>query len=253
MTTTARPTRLPAALAALFLTAFVLLPGAFTDPAGLRRALPAAFVGFWRAGRPDLPPALRELVDAWARYHLVKAACAAGLLAALTVLAARLRTAYLASGRRRTAAAGLLAAAPALGALAALLANVQGAIAPLSSLLSALPADRSGELATAVGQLEQELADGRGPAAGALTADFARYHLVIALAAALLTLLLLLAGARTWRSRRTAPDRRARRLATATTAACALLAAACAVLAAANTGVAADPAPALLAFFRGGW
>ncbi|MFF3174976.1 hypothetical protein ACFVQ0_20415 [Streptomyces sp. NPDC057900] len=263
------------ALAAVLVPAFVLAPGpvaARLSGGGYGRReledrLSDSFVDYWVAGERSFPPGLRGVVDYWSRYHLVKAVIAALLLAVLVALGVLLRKAYLEAGGlttgRRAALASAGAAVTALGlfALAMVMANVQGAVAPFSSLMSMLPVHRShGELAETLGQIRQGLAaypdGGQGPPPlKVMVDDFGRYHAVLAVAAAAVALSAAAISAVSWRrfAAAAASDRRTRRLYRSSGLCWALLAAAVAVIAAANTATTADPAPALLAFFEGGW
>ncbi|MCP9962555.1 hypothetical protein LUX05_16425 [Streptomyces somaliensis] len=118
-----------------------------------------------------------------------------------------------------------------------------------------------GGLADTLDQVRHHLADRPGtggrtpPAVGVMVGDFARYHLVAAVAA--LTAAVVLGGLSAVSWRRFAgtgrSDRRTRRVFGSFGLLWALSSAAYAVVAVANVSVAADPAPALLAFFEGGW
>lgn len=293
MTTTSRPAgtrgrlrpagaggRTPAVLAALavaLVPAFVLLPGplaastsggGFGDRDRLVDSLSASFVDYWGSGDRDLSPGLEGMVRYWLHYHVVKAVVAAALLAVLAALGVLLRRAFLRAGGlgvgRRAALATAVVVVTALGlaSSAAVLANVQGAMAPLSSLLSMLPVrSPHGELADALDQVRQHLAD--RPDAGARTppavevmvGDFARYHLVTAVTALTATVVLIGLSVVSWRrfAGTETSDRRTRRVFGSFGLLWALSSSAFAVVAAANASVAADPAPALLAFFEGGW
>ncbi|MFD7427346.1 hypothetical protein ACFV6Z_09855 [Streptomyces sp. NPDC059818] len=297
MSTTSRSTRTPgtsagaaavparavtalAALAALAVAlglAFVLAPGpvagsmpggGYGGRRGLDARLSAYFVDYWRSGERSFPPALRGVVDYWSRYHVVKAVVAAVLLAVLIALGALLWKAFLRGGaltagsRAALASAGVVVTALALFSLALAVANIQGAVAPFSSLMSMLPVHAShGELADVLDRIRQQLAG--YPDAGGATApplrvmvsDFGRYHAVVAVAATVVALALAALSALSWRrfAGTAASDRRTRRVLRSAGLLSALSAAAVLVIAAANTATTADPAPALLAFFEGGW
>ncbi|ADG79546.1 Integral membrane protein OS=Tsukamurella paurometabola (strain ATCC 8368 / DSM / CCUG 35730/ CIP 100753 / JCM 10117 / KCTC 9821 / NBRC 16120 / NCIMB 702349/ NCTC 13040) OX=521096 GN=Tpau_2948 PE=4 SV=1 [Tsukamurella paurometabola] len=183
-----------------------------------RREFPPYIMG----GRADLTAGLRSLVDDWTRYHLIKVVFAV-LLVALAL--------YL--GHRA------LALIPAV----ALIANVQGAVAPLSSAFSLVGdrfAETDGELAAALGTMRGQLAGGEcSPAVGALVDDFTWYHLVLAVMAGALTIVMLAYGVVDGRRNR-------RRWAGATLAG----AAAAAVVTAANISTALQPVPGLLGFVQ---
>ncbi|MEU7867812.1 hypothetical protein [Dactylosporangium sp. NPDC049140] len=235
------------ALALALVAAFVFAPGPLAavgpghglgDPQRLGTALRGAFAGSWSAGRRS--PELARVVDYWLRYHLVKAVIAALLLAALVAIALRLR---------HWAAASVVAGAGLL-ALATVMANVQGAIAPFSSLLPMLlegPDAEHGVLA----QVRRELAAGGTgrPLLRSMVGDFARYHEAMAVIAALVAIGLVTVSVVLWR--RFAATRAA--VSAALGAVTALASLAALVIVVANTSTANDPAPALAALFDGGW
>ena len=254
-----RPASAPAwALAALAATAlaliaaFVLAPAplaAATGPHGdfgseraLSNAFGKAFVGYWNSGDPHFPAGLQSIVDYWFRYHVVKAAAASALLAVLVVISVLLRR-----------PAGALVAVLALFAAALAMANVQGALAPFSSLLSMLPTGAPhGDLATAVAQIREHLAHypNQGgqpaPAVKVMVDDFGAYHAVVAVAASLIAVILIALSVLSWKHR-------AQRGMIWFGIVFTLSSLAVLVIAAANIATTADPAPALLAFFQGSW
>ncbi|ROQ69303.1 hypothetical protein EDD93_3801 [Streptomyces sp. 840.1] len=265
------------ALAVALGTAFVLAPapvagslsgGGYDGRRGLEDHLSASFADYWAAGERGFPPGLRHAVDYWSRYHLVKAVVAAVLLAVLLALGVLLRKAYLRAGgltagrRAALASAGAVVTALALFSLALVMANVQGTLAPFSSLLSMLPLHAPhGELAGTIAGITEQLAgypDAGGatsPPVEVMVSDFGRYHAVQAAAATAVALTAAAMSAVSWRrfAAAAARDRWTRRVLRSSGLLRALLAAAVAVIAVANTATAADPAPALLAFFEGGW
>lgn len=223
MTSSRQLTVLGAALVAAVVLApsllATLLVGDFSGVGALRDGLPSAFAEHWRLGDGTLGGALGRSADYWAAFHLVKAVAAALLLA---VLVTKLR-----QRRRRppAATAGLVL----LTALAVVLVicNVQGAVAPVSSLLSMLPADA---VAAA--------ADARGTDAfDALVHDFAVYHAAVALLAGGTTVVLAVMAVRAWRRRR-------RPMAVVALSGALLLG----VVALANVSTTMDPEPALVGF-----
>ncbi|GAA3288724.1 hypothetical protein GCM10020218_055330 [Dactylosporangium vinaceum] len=234
------------ALTAALIAAFVLAPGpvaalgtdsGFADHSRFTAALREAFAGYWQTGRRG--PQLDRLVEFWLRYHVVKGALAALVLAVLVPLGLRL-----ARHRGKAALAGL-AAVTGLGllALVTVAANVQGALVPLSSLLPMV-----------IGS--EPLAGAPEPAVlGALVADFGRYHEVMAVIAAVLAIVLVTAAILLWRrfAATDAAERRTRRLLGALGTVTALTALAVLLVVVANATTAADPGPALRAFFDGGW
>ncbi|MFC0039663.1 hypothetical protein [Actinomadura rayongensis] len=253
---------LPGGLAAALVVAFVVAPrwlagGEFGGQSDLAAALREAFTGYWDAGGRNLPPDLQRVVDYWFRYHVAKGLIAALLLVVLVALGRVIWTAFRradGTGRRTALAAtgvsvGLLAAV----ALVAVLANVQGAAAPFSSLLPMLTGGHDAGLAGALAQIRGQLAgapDGRTPPLDAMVGDFARYHLVMAVLAAVVAVVLLAVGVVLARAFARSRGRRGHGVAGGLAV---LGAVAFAVVAVANTGTAAHPAPALLAFFQGGW
>lgn len=240
--------------------------GGFSGQSALSAALRPAFVEYWRSGDKALTPRLAHIVDYWFRYHVVKAVIGALLLTVLLLLAARLRTWFVRPGdltagkRAAVASGGVLVLASALFALLVVMANIQGAVAPLSSTLSILPlGNPGGELGTAVDQVRQNLSGyskaGSHPlAVTVMVDDFGRYHAVLAYIAAAVIVGLVVLSLASWKQYRrdAASDRRARRLSATFGALTALLSAAILVVMIANIGTAEDPAPALLGFFQGG-
>ncbi|WP_418060283.1 hypothetical protein [Pimelobacter simplex] len=200
-----------------------LVVGDFSSVGALRDGLPGAFAEHWRLGDGTLGHALSRSADYWATFHVVKAVAAALLLA---VVVSALRR-----GRRRppVATAGLVLLAAA--AVVLVIANVQGAIAPVSSLLSMLPADAV-----------SAAADARGTTAfDGLVHDFAVYHAVVAVLAGATAVVLVVMGVRSWR-------RRGRPTAVVALSAAVLLG----VVALANTTTTMDPEPALVGFLDAG-
>ncbi|BCY11844.1 hypothetical protein [Actinoplanes sp. L3-i22] len=175
--------RIPAALtalAAILIAAFVVAPGALAGslPGGLGAALRESFEEYWRA---DQQAHLQTVVDYWFRYHIAKGAIAALLLGVLIPLGVLITRAFVRSGGPARAFAGVSVGLLALVALVAVMANLQGAIAPLSSLLPMLPGD-------ALAQVAPQLAAGAHPpaAVAVMVDDFARYHVAMAVIAAVL-------------------------------------------------------------------
>jgi hypothetical protein len=251
-----------AGLAAALVAAFVFAPdvlagGGYADGDRLGSAVRGAFVGYWQSGRRELSPDMQALVDYWFRFHLAKGAIAALLLVVLAALGLSLWRAFAREGRARFAAAGTGVAALALLALAAVMANAQGAVAPFASLLPMLvdrPAD--GPLADTLGQVRQRLGAGeRTPAADVMIRDFALYHEAMVVIAAAVAVALAAAGVLLWRrfAAMRSGGRRSRAVLGAFGGLTAALTLAAIALVVANTTVAADPAPALQALFLGGW
>ncbi|WP_379038823.1 hypothetical protein [Paractinoplanes deccanensis] len=247
------------AIAAALVVAFVVAPGPLAGVGGtgyagerqLSAALQESFVDYWRSGDRNLSPALREVVDYWFRYHVAKAVIAALLLAVLVVLGARLWSAFARAGRGRAVLAAGAAVVTGLGlfAVVVVMANVQGAAAPFASLLPMLQdSPATGGLGQALEQIRQELgtAGQDRPALATMISDFALYHWALAAAGAVVLAASVIAAVAAWKS----PTRRLPRSVGVLAAAWSLI---LAVVVAANISTAADPAPALLAFFQGGW
>ncbi len=240
---------LVAALAGLA-AAFVVAPGPLArlvsaggprGEADVVAVLVPAFEDYWRTGARALTPALDSLASYWSLFHVVKALCAGLLLVAVLALA---RRAWRGS---RPHLALLVAGVGGLGPLLLVMANVQGALAPVSSLFSMLPVTSPdpGPQGTVTELRAALLARGRSGAVGpapleVLLEDFARYHWIVAVLS-LLAALAVLAGAvvstRHTRSRRWVWR-----------GAAAVLASGFLVLAVANTTNALDPARGLLGY-----
>ena len=269
-----RATAILAALAAILAAAFVLAPrtlagngpgGGFVDQRSLVAAAGEAFIGYWSSGDEEFSPALGTLVDYWFRYHLAKAVIAAILLAVLVALGVRLWRAFLRAGdlgtvrRAAVAGAGVLVTTLAVVSSVLVMANLQGALAPFSSLVSMLPVgDTSGQLTDTVGEVRAHLAGSPtageqiAPALDVMVRDFSRFHAVMAVIAAVVAVVLISMSVVSWTMFRTrSPDRRARRLWGSFGVVSALLSLVVLVIGVANTTTAVDPVPALAAFFQG--
>jgi len=258
------------AVAVALAAAFVLLPRplasvlsghSYGDEQHLAGQVTAAFVQYWSVGQRALTPELAQLVAYWRWFHVVKAVSAIGLLAVLVVLATHLWKAYARTGPHASvwpaATGGVVGAALSVVAFALALANVQGALAPFSSLTSMLPiGSADGALETTVGQVKEELAHYPSGSSGALEMmvdDLARYHVVVAVVSASVAVVLIVLTISSWRtSARTArADRRTRPLFASLGVAAVLVTALVVVLAVANATSAAHSPTALLNFFDG--
>jgi len=238
------------------------------DQGHLAAAFRTALVAYWRSGDRNYLPALQRVVDYWFRFHLFKGGIAALLLIVLVALAVLLwRTTMRADAlgmRSRVALASAGTAVPllALFALAVVMANIQGAVAPFASLLPLLMDDKlDPSLAGTLVQARQQLTDSHRtsgytpPALDAMVSDFTRYHVEMAVAAAVVAVALLSLTVVFWRSfaRVGSANRRTRRVLGWFGVFSALSSLIMVVILVANTSVAADPAPALLALFNGGY
>jgi hypothetical protein len=265
------PTRRRLALplvAALLTVAVFLLPfrlaalgpgGGFASQRALGGAVASGLVRFWSQGSRELPAELAATVDFWARFHVIKALLATALLVVLVLLAPLVleRFARAATIPRRLLAllvAGLHASVAVL-ALLIVVANLQGAIAPLASVLGLAPVARpGGALGSTTAEVRRTLTAGADtPALDTLLSGFTTYHVAMAWLGAAVTLALLAAAVVGRRRAAASRAERARRsLVLLTVVATVALAGFFGVVTAANISTAAHPAPALLAFFEGG-
>ncbi|MEO5610028.1 MAG: hypothetical protein ABIQ61_02785 [Ornithinibacter sp.] len=277
MTTTApaltgptRPHHLGALTAATALlgTLVVLVPfplasamsgGRYGDLDALRAGVTNGFVQLWTTGDGQLDE-LSATADFWAHFHIVKAALSTVLLVVLCTLLARAWRASTDAGSRGRrwglAALGLSASGLAVVSLLVVVANLQGAVAPLSSVLGVLSfAEPSGPLEPVLEQARQVVRSGAStPAAEVLRADFVRYHTVMAVLGTAVTLALIGGAVALWRRHReTARTQQSwRRLLAAGSTGMLLLAVAFALVTAANISTATHPSVALLGFLAGG-
>ena len=225
----------------------------------------AGVVGYWFSGDRNLSPDLQRVVDYWFRFHLVKGGTAALLLLVLCALTVLLWRTFLRAdglgtvGRAVLASAGGAVSMLALFALAVVVANVQGAMAPFASLLPLLMEDPTDAgLAGPLAEARQQLTDTHRsggftpPALDAMVSDFAWYHAALALQAAVVLVGLVGLSVMMWR-RFARAGRPARLVWGWFGAFSALSSLMMAVILVANAGTAMDPAPALLALFNGGF
>lgn len=245
-----------AVIAAPFRLASAWPGGGYADRAELAAAVRSGFLDLWASGRAGVSPELARAVEFWLRFHLAKAALAGVLLAVLVVLARRVWGAA-APVRRRVArwAGAAVWSAVAVLALLVAVANIQGVVAPLSSVLGLLPLRApDAELASTVRTAREALAAGaRTPATDLLLRDFTSYHVVMAMLGALVVFALVTIFMRL-RDVRLHPvaGTPVRTLGTGAAATLlVLLAAFFALVAAANAATAAKPVPALIGFLAG--
>lgn len=266
MRLSAAPLRLLSPLAVVLIIAFAAAPpllagsaptgGSFSEQT-LIEAVHREFVQYWATGVREFPSGLDGLVEYWFRFHLIKGAIAAILLAVLAALGVRLWKAFLrAADHSAVRRAGLVSAGVAVttlgfASLVALIANIQGAMAPFASLLPMLTLGTPDE--ALAGTLDEIRTGQTTPALDAMISDFARYHAAMAVIAAITAVAFTAISVLLWkRFRATAPTaRRPRRLLRSFGMLTALTALALIVVAVANTTTAVDPVPALLAFFNG--
>ncbi len=259
-----------AILAVLLAVGFVLAPRALTGTGpthghSLSAAASQAFTAYWQSGRRPYPPALADLVAYWRRYHLAKAGFAVSLTIALCWLAHILWRSLLQAGRlrRATATAAVISAstvtALAFGSVLIVMATIQGALAPFSSLVSLLPVGHGDPaLAESAAQIQRDLAQyqalPRTPATlGAIIDDFQRYHAVLAAQAAILAVVLIGLSMLMWRRAPTAARAvpRAKPLLRLLATAFALLTVVVVIVGVANASTALNPDPALRLVFGG--
>ncbi|WP_331771267.1 hypothetical protein OG948_47525 (plasmid) [Embleya sp. NBC_00888] len=272
-----RPLALLTTLAAALVAALFVVPGRLAasgsgggslDEDELADAFRKAFVEYWNAGERDFSPGMERVVDYWFRFHVAKAVIAAILLIVLVALGTLVVKAFRkagdlgAGGRTAFVAAGVLVTLCALFASVTVPANIQGAVAPFASLLSMLPTGAAdGELAGVLGQVRQHLAAPAGtaertpPQLDMMIGDFARYHVAMAVIAAVVALVLIGVSVAAWRrfAGTKSADRRTRHLSVWFGVLAALSALVLIVVGVANTSTAMDSRPALAAFFDGGW
>jgi hypothetical protein len=240
----------------------------FADQRNLINAVSNAFDQYWKSGGGDFTPDMERVVDYWFRFHLAKALIAAALLIVLIALGVLLWKAYLRVGGMGTgqrvflASAGVLVTMLGVLSLLMFMANVQGTIAPLTSLLTMLPVSaHSGKLAGTLDQVREQLADypsagsGTSPALEVMISDNALYHVAVAVMAAILVVVFIGVIVVLWRrlARTGSSDRRTRRVLGSFGVLTAMSTLAMIVLTVANVSVAADPAQGLLGFFNGGY
>jgi hypothetical protein len=243
--------------------------GGYANQRNLVDAVGDGFVEYWHSGDRRLSPDMQQLVDYWFRFHVAKAAIATLLLLVLTALGILLWQAYARAGgpgtarRAALASAGTCVAALALLSLLVVMANVQGAAAPFTSLLSMLPVGTPGHgaLADTLDQVRQSLTDASHPggtstppALATMISDNSRYHATLAVIAGVVAALLVGVSVSLWRrfARTARWQRWTRRVLGSFGALSAVSSPVLAVLAVANTATATDSARGLLIFFNGG-
>lgn len=245
----------------ILIAAFILAPpflagDGYGTAFGNQPLIDAATSGFdeyWRSGHRDPPAALQDVVDYWFRYHLIKAIVAAALLVALVLLGRslirRLRSPdeQANPSRRRLWAAGAgVTGLLGVGSVIALAANIQGVVAPLSSLLSLVPSDHAPPDRDA---LDDPASLATHPPLDAMVDDFARYHVAMAVMACLLTVAMAVMTVVWWRSLSPNTEGLQRRDRFIGLAAAVVMIGCLLVVTLANVGTAVAPAGALASFF----
>ncbi|GAA4606998.1 putative membrane protein [Actinoplanes octamycinicus] len=195
--------RLLLASGTTLVAAFVLAPAALLNNPDdvLRDSLGPALVAYWRAGTPQFPAALADLVDYWYRWHAIKVVISALMLTVFTLLAVALWRRHLHRATARYPAIG--ATVFAVLATGLLMLNIQATAVPVIALLSLLPDSTPGrDLDQALQQMRQALTEPAGsPALTALLGQAEHYHWIMAAMAATLTTATGLASALLWRRR----------------------------------------------------
>ncbi len=265
-----------AVVTVVLVAAFVAAPrvlagvggGGFAGRRDLVGALRESFIQYWRYDDRDLSPDLKRVVDYWFRYHLAKATIAAFLLIVLVALGVLVWKTFLRAGdlgtgtRAALASAGVVTTMLALASLTAVMANLQGMVAPFASLLPMLTAGATGaRLTGTLDQVRQQLAASTSagghapPALATMISDFGRYHVAMAVIASIVAAILIGISVVLWKGfvRAKPSGRRTRRVLGSFGVLSVLLTLTMIVIAVANTTTATDPAPALQAFFEGGW
>lgn len=253
------------ALIVLLTIAIAFLPGTLARVSAGATALTTgnlavtlgdAFSQWWSTGEAALTSEMQQVVQFWQVFHIVKATVAAGLLAVVLLAGAQLLQAYSGSVRRGRRAmivvVGILGAAWVPVILVILLANIQGAIAPLSSVMGLVPMGTPSE---AVLQVREQFANGTTtPVLTVLVDDFRSYHAAMvacsAIAAMVVIVAIAVAGYR--RSRLPREVAGLRRVLAALITALSLFGLFLVLIVILNMSTVDETAPALAAFFNGG-
>ncbi|MFD7705433.1 tat (twin-arginine translocation) pathway signal sequence [Streptomyces caelestis] len=256
-----------AALAGVILLAFFFVPGALArtsvSTANVSRSFRRGFVAYWQSGSQDFPPQLETTVAFWFRFHLVKAGVSALLLAVTVALGVVLWRYFRQrpggrSARLRRGLSCVPVGVLGLFALAALMANVQGAAAPFASLLPMLTTGGAdGELAATLTQVRQQAnahpSSGHSPVLAFMVREFAVYHAVLATMAGVITCVLAGTGIMLWNRSRASANGQPKHAAKTGAAVSALWATIALVIAFSNAVNAANSPQALARLFAGNW
>ena len=219
----------------------------WSGPVAFANSIRQGLIQDWSRGITDPGATASALADAavfWSWFHSVKAVLAVGALLSSATLAGvawrEMRSSTRPHRRITWLLASIAGSAVALGSSLLVIANIQGALAPLSSVLSFLPSTGSDpHLARAVTELRINV-EGTGTLAPMVVDDFARYHAVAAVLLGLAAFLAVMLGARLLRNREWIAG-----------GASVMVALGFAVLTFANSGTALHPGPALDSFLRG--
>jgi hypothetical protein len=248
------------AIAGILAVALVLLPttvarwltGTQLTVAALPGTVAAGFEQWVRSGRASSEP-LSQAVRYWEVFHVVKTIVAVALVSVVVPLVRQVWGAYArAQSIRRRTATWLVGASGALAVpvlVLVVMANVQGAVAPLSSVLNFLPMD-----GPAVAQVREDLATGRAtPPLATLVDDFRLYHAALVVAAVAAIVAAGVTTATLWmrRARIDPSERRLRRVLASGGMIVPVMLLFLGVVLLANVSSVADTRPALAAFFDG--
>lgn len=260
----ARRTPILCAVAAALLLAVAVLPGLVAEWTGRSAGVTVSGLpglvgrGFdrWVGSGAAQPAAdLAAAVRFWEVFHLVKAVAATALLVVLVLLQGRIWARHAATesrGRRiLLAVAGVVAALLTAVTILVAIANLQGAVAPLSSVLSFLPAATPTPAMATV--RDQVSAGAATPMLATLIGDFRTYHAVVVGGAALTLAGLAAAAVIIWiRWSRLPGDGRRRHILIGAELSVIAMAVFIGLVLLANLSTVADPAPALSSFYGAG-
>ena len=247
----------------LLVGAYFFLPGtvaAVLSPAGittgvLAETLGAAFSQWWSEAAAPLTTDMRAVVSFWGMFHVTKAVVALALLIGLLLTGHQVWRAYARVNARAARAAialvGIVVAPIAAFVLLIVMANIQGALAPLSSVMGLLPMDGS---VPEVAQVREQFAAGTiSPVLETLIGDFRAYHLALVVIAAAAAVIVVAADMVLWIrwSRMPRQDVRLRRVTATIAAVLPTFAVLLLFIMVVNLSTVAATAPALAAFFGG--
>mgnify|MGYP002363225469 FL=1 len=247
----------------LLVGAYFFLPGtvaAALSPAGittgvLAETLGAAFSQWWSGAAAPLTTDMRAVVSFWGMFHVTKAVVALALLIGLLLTGHQVWRAYARvnapAARAAIALVGIAGAPIAAFVLLIVMANIQGALAPLSSVMGLLPMDGS---VPEVAQVREQFAAGTiSPVLETLIGDFRAYHLALVVIAAVAAVIVMTADVVLWTrwSRMPRQDVRLRRVTATIAAVLPTFAVLLLFIMVVNLSTVADTAPALAVFFGG--
>lgn len=248
----------------LLFVAFFLLPGTVArvwssadgiTTGNLAEKVGAAFSQWWLSAAAPLSPSMEAVVTFWEVFHVTKAVVAVALVIALLLTGEQVWRAYARTSGRASragiAVAGIVGAPLAPLMLLIVVANIAGAIAPLSSVMGLLPKDGS---VPEVAQVLEQFAGGTTtPVLEALVSDFRVSHLVVVVAATIVAVVVVFADIALWIrwSRMPREEFLLRRVTATVAVVLPALAPLFLLLALINLSTVLDTAPALAAFYEG--